>query len=64
MSLIECFSEGKRPATDKDMSRCGYCKKPFKKDEKVYMKGEGWKGVVIMDNKCRKKFHPKLKITQ
>ena len=63
MSLIERFAEGTRPATQKDMSMCGYCKKPFKKNEKVYMKGEGFKSVVIMDNKCRKKYHPKLKIT-
>lgn len=62
MNLIECIAEGKRPATLKDMSMCGYCKHPFKKNQKVFMKGEGFKSVIVMDEKCRKKFHKKVRV--
>ena len=43
---------------------CGFCKRPFNKNEKVYIKGHGLNSVILMDNKCRKKFFPKTKVIE
>lgn len=41
---------------------CGYCRKPFKKDQQVYIKSAGWLSWVIFDEKCREKYHADKKI--
>ena len=41
---------------------CGYCKKDFKRDKYAYIKGGGFKSIILMCNQCRKKYHRNLKV--
>jgi hypothetical protein len=51
-----------REATTDDFMTCGYCKRRFEEGEEVFIKGEGWKSIVIIDDKCRRKYYSKLPI--